>query len=537
VKRFAAKTGDLRSLSLIDIKVLALTYQLEKEKNNGTKHLRSEPAPENSKSIPGVQRVVGRNVKDMECKHYDGETGCRRGDQCPFRHPYDITESEIVADEFVDEIIATAMGMVKATAPKDVLSTPVKAAWGGVKSTSAPSVPVDVSVSGDDGEFPSLAAAMVIPLALAAQEFPALNLPTIHDIRRNLDFDAGESHGDSEDCDEVEELEHEEGEEEEEGEGGEGHEEETPTAIKKPKKIKNNISVADKLKSINEREREERKMREAAEKKRLEEEEAALALMESEGGNVRESMLAANSDSATNNKNTKSRILYAAGDANVVVYDEGEDDSKGWSGPGHISSSAWGLGAIEQNDAVDIKVGCITTDYAMQNILLQVGMKLISLEGRLVSKIKQWVLSCRGCFEIEKDMTKMFCSRCGGPTLEKISFFVDKHGNTRYGYRRDREGAKRGMVYGLPAVKGGRSNDLILREDQLMMGKWRQKAQVKGELQSVFGADITGSLGLKIAASNNLVVGYGNKNPNAQKGRERRGKKRVVKLKNGLKDL
>jgi RNA-binding protein NOB1 len=50
----------------------------------------------------------------------------------------------------------------------------------------------------------------------------------------------------------------------------------------------------------------------------------------------------------------------------------------------------------------------------------------------------------------------------------------------------------------------------------------------------VFGDDITGSLGIKVASANNMVVGFGHKNPNAQKGRERRGKKRDVRLRNGL---
>ena len=42
VTDFAKKTGDYKSLSAVDIRVLALTYQLEKE-YNGTDHLRNEP--------------------------------------------------------------------------------------------------------------------------------------------------------------------------------------------------------------------------------------------------------------------------------------------------------------------------------------------------------------------------------------------------------------------------------------------------------------------------------------------------------------
>lgn len=42
VTEFAKKTGDYPSLSATDIKVLALTYQLEIE-NVGTDHLKKEP--------------------------------------------------------------------------------------------------------------------------------------------------------------------------------------------------------------------------------------------------------------------------------------------------------------------------------------------------------------------------------------------------------------------------------------------------------------------------------------------------------------
>lgn len=42
VTEFAKKTGDYPSLSATDIKVLALTYQLETE-NVGTEHLKKEP--------------------------------------------------------------------------------------------------------------------------------------------------------------------------------------------------------------------------------------------------------------------------------------------------------------------------------------------------------------------------------------------------------------------------------------------------------------------------------------------------------------
>lgn len=43
VNEFSKKTGDYASLSLADIKLLALTYELEVEVQGGNSHLNSEP--------------------------------------------------------------------------------------------------------------------------------------------------------------------------------------------------------------------------------------------------------------------------------------------------------------------------------------------------------------------------------------------------------------------------------------------------------------------------------------------------------------
>ena len=60
-----------------------------------------------------------------------------------------------------------------------------------------------------------------------------------------------------------------------------------------------------------------------------------------------------------------------------------------------------------------------------------------------------------------------------------------------------------------------------------MMGVWRQKAQrgVK-EAESMWGADMTETLGVSVAKATDMRVGYGRTNPNATRGRERRGQKK-----------
>ena len=181
----------------------------------------------------------------------------------------------------------------------------------------------------------------------------------------------------------------------------------------------------------------------------------------------------------------------------------------------------------------------MTTDFAMQNVLLQVGLKLLSVEGFEVRRVKQYVLRCNACFTTVADTNKLFCGRCGSSFLSRVPCGVDQRtGEQRVflkpGYQHKTQGTK----YSLPKAgsikaKGGRfEGDMLLREDQLMMGIWSQKTRAKAQEQSsMFGADVTEKTGLSVKKGANITVGSGRRNPNAMKnGRERRGaKKRAPK--------
>lgn len=59
------------------------------------------------------------------------------------------------------------------------------------------------------------------------------------------------------------------------------------------------------------------------------------------------------------------------------------------------------------------------------------------------------------------------------------------------------------------------------------MGIWRQKAiKIKKDVRSAFGDEIASELGLHVNKGAKIKVGLGTQNPNAMKGRERRGKKK-----------
>ena len=46
----------------------------------------------------------------------------------------------------------------------------------------------------------------------------------------------------------------------------------------------------------------------------------------------------------------------------------------------------------------DLDVACMTADYAMQNVLLHMGLNLVGLEGKRITVVKTWVLRCHGCY-------------------------------------------------------------------------------------------------------------------------------------------
>ena len=85
----------------------------------------------------------------------------------------------------------------------------------------------------------------------------------------------------------------------------------------------------------------------------------------------------------------------------------GKDDGEGeWITPDNVSlhkARALGLtpsgrGSTAGNKEV-IPVGCMTADFAMQNVLLQMDLSLVGMEGKKIRKVKTWVLRCHACFK------------------------------------------------------------------------------------------------------------------------------------------
>lgn len=306
--------------------------------------------------------------------------------------------------------------------------------------------------------------------------------------------------------------------------------------------------------------------------------------------------------------NSSSRIVGSGGVESMLAED---DDGTGWitsfedirtikneSGSGQIVPGVSVVGTASNSNnsnndksssslkgpALSSRAACATTDFAMQNVLLQMNLILLSSEsGMRIRRIKSWVIRCGACFHIHAaddeftggtdahlTMKRLFCSHCGsGDMMQRISASVDgKTGRLKLHFSKRKQGRHhsiRGTKFSLPKPGTGnryQGRELLLREDQLLSGAWNQKVKIhsgnkyrSSKSESIFGKDIASSVGCNNVrhgrggsssasfstkgwssstaanSSNNafddIKVGFGaRKNPNSAKGRERRGKKK-----------
>lgn len=258
-------------------------------------------------------------------------------------------------------------------------------------------------------------------------------------------------------------------------------------------------------------------------------------------------------NASTSHNYFKSRVIGGVGISGQSA--EVEDDGEGWVTSTQEIAAMKVTGTLDpfgrnnkaSNDNLQNKnlppkskrTACATTDFAMQNVILQMNLELLSVDGVKVRKLKSWVTRCAVCFKIytgsENDGKRLFCEKCGSSALQRIAASVDGNtGRLKLHLKKNYRSATRGTQFALP--KPGSQNrfmgDLLLAEDQLLYGAWNQRVKItksKKEKQSIFGADIAANVGCHkdLTKRDDIKVGFGRKNPNATKfGRERRGKKK-----------
>ncbi|KAL9633060.1 MAG: hypothetical protein Q9204_003549 [Flavoplaca sp. TL-2023a] len=161
-----------------------------------------------------------------------------------------------------------------------------------------------------------------------------------------------------------------------------------------------------------------------------------------------------------------------------------DSDSEGWITPANIQKhrAKDQHGAIPVSVEKPLNVACITSDFAMQNVLLSMNLGLLNTSLQRVRNIRTFVLRCHACFQTTKEMTKQFCPRCGKPTLSRVSCSTNSRGEFKLHLKKNMQWNHRGDRYSIPKPvpghangkasqgrgggKGGWGQSLILAEDQ-----------------------------------------------------------------------
>lgn len=168
--------------------------------------------------------------------------------------------------------------------------------------------------------------------------------------------------------------------------------------------------------------------------------------------------------------------------------DDSGSESDGWITPGNLKKQQEkdATSSLSQaKEAKTMQVATLTSDFAMQNVLLQMNLNLLSPSFQRVRHIKTYILRCHACFDKVRDMSKQFCPRCGKPTLTRVACSTDQNGTFTLHLKKNMQWNTRGDRYSIPKAiggsasgklnvggggkgggKGGWGQELILAEDQ-----------------------------------------------------------------------
>ncbi|KAG9441193.1 hypothetical protein H6P81_017047 [Aristolochia fimbriata] len=183
------------------------------------------------------------------------------------------------------------------------------------------------------------------------------------------------------------------------------------------------------------------------------------------------------------------------------------------------SLQSWTLQSLS-----DSTVACVTSDFAMQNVILQIGLRLVAPGGMQIRQLHRWILKCHACNKVTAEIGRIFCPKCGnGGTLRKVSATVGENGII-LAARKPRV-SLRGTKFSLPMPQGGRdaiTKNPILREDQLPHKVLYPKNKKKANKQDLdmFTADDIFSHGadkrapLKPPIRHAMALYSGRRNPN-----------------------
>lgn len=147
--------------------------------------------------------------------------------------------------------------------------------------------------------------------------------------------------------------------------------------------------------------------------------------------------------------------------------EEDDDDESSWITPSNLKEMKSACGKEEFDNEKKVRVACMSTDYAVQNVLKQLNLNIAALDGRIIKQMRTYILRCYACFKTTSIMTKTFCPNCGHKTLKRVAVSLDENGQQVIHINLRRPLTAKGKNQSIPQPRGGKhSSNPILFEDQ-----------------------------------------------------------------------
>ncbi|KAG5014467.1 hypothetical protein AAZX31_08G013100 [Glycine max] len=463
VVKFARATGDLQTLSDVDIKLIALTYTLEGQ-IHGTKHIRDAPPPVQmvnvkrlpEKDLPGWGSNVP-NLDEWEALEHAEDASNSNSRILPLQDLSlnIVSQDEHSVDGSVEPVSEADLGIQEGgqnglTKPRRYLPKKKEIK---IEGKTMVADGIDASQGGVDDN--------------AGDWMPAVSRSTHRRyLRRKARREYHESLSSNQDQQELEAN-------VVDGSVGEDASALNPPVHQRDEEQHIENAVLEDGKVVKEN-KDNESIYEIMQQMRLEEGSLEVLDEESKPSSFPKEL---QSDNAG--------LVETASDGNATVVnkpcDSGTDTIDGQSNQLEIASQTSEVADFSCADDDDSdqswvvrslsesSVACITGDFAMQNVLLQMGLRLLAPGGTQIHQLHRWILKCHACYTVTGEIGRIFCPKCGnGGTLRKVAVTVNENGIV-LAARRPRV-TLRGTKFSLPLPQGGRdavSKNLILREDQL----------------------------------------------------------------------
>ncbi|CAI0476328.1 unnamed protein product [Linum tenue] len=462
VVKFAKATGDLQTLSDVDLKLIALTYSLEGQ-IHGTQHLRDAPPPihtVNVKRLPEKEMPGwGSNVPNLkEWEAIENESGDGTNSNSRILPLKDVDLNTIVIDDDKSEAdTATTRGDDdKHSENHDDVED------GRPKHRRYPSQKKEVKIEGKKMVADGIDASQGQVDDNAGDWLPAVSKSTHRKyLRRKAKWEYYEALSEKESQQDMEgQLADDSMKERSDTDQllNQGLEADAANEASKKEKVEKVNNGDENLNSI-------------LKQMSLEED----SVEPHQEGNDKNNGSRGNGDERAHLSGGENDVANAVDDG-LETLSETHESCDTHCEDDDSSEQSWMLRSLSESS-----VACVTGDFAMQNVLLQIGLRLLAPGGMQIRQLHRWILKCHACFTVTGEIGRLFCPKCGnGGTLRKVAVTVGENGVV-LAARRPRI-TLRGTKFSLPLPQGGRdaiTKNPILREDQIPQKYLRPKTKKK----------------------------------------------------------